>query len=164
MPHHRSGVPRKGDAVCIRGSVQTRKRPDPHVAMRIGPLRCESPALPLVLSWMIIYLTARPKPWSRVTGTASYPRIKRLLGLAPWRRLPVPLPRRRGTCVSLALYGYTCLRENTFPIVGSRRRTLRPAPTFFRVRALERPPKRARTSPKAVPGSSSPRPPGVNGC
>jgi hypothetical protein len=40
----------------------------------------ESPAIPLVLSWMVIYLTAsRPSP--PLTGTASYPRFRAYLDL-----------------------------------------------------------------------------------
>ncbi len=110
----------------------------------------ESPAIPLVLSAclaagvMIIYLTARPDrgPGLR-QGLRPTRAQRRLLGLAPWRRLPVPLPRRRGTCVSLARYRLA-LCANFLPATGPdcvcRRQT--------------------RTSPKAVPGSSSPGHPG----
>lgn len=66
------------------------------------------------------------------------PGLAPLLGLAPWRRLPVPLPCRQGTCVSLARYRYSPLREKAFPIVSSRCQSLRPAPTFYRLRVLLR--------------------------
>ncbi|BAD41367.1 hypothetical protein STH2382 [Symbiobacterium thermophilum IAM 14863] len=90
---------------------------------------------------MIIYLTARPdRGPGLLLGLRPTRAQRRLLGLAPWRRLPVPLPRRRGTCVSLARYRYKRLApgETAFPIVGSRRQSLRSAPTFFRLRVLMR--------------------------
>ncbi|MDF2627449.1 MAG: hypothetical protein K0R39_1280 [Symbiobacteriaceae bacterium] len=93
---------------------------------------------------MIIYLAALTRGDGPLRDCVL-PALARLLGLAPWRRLPVPPGRHRPVCVSLARYRYKRLgpafrgSEIAFPIVGSRRQVLRPAPTFSRVRALTRP-------------------------
>lgn len=133
----------------------------------------ESPAIPLVLSArlpagvMIIYLTARPdRGPGLLLGLRPTRAQRRLLGLAPWRRLPVPLPRRRGTCVSLARYRYKRLarRRDRLP-----HRRLAPPELALCANFLPATGPQAsavrqtRTSPEAVPGSSSPGHPGTCG-
>jgi hypothetical protein len=126
----------------------------------VRALVCESLAIPLVLSWMIIYLTARPKAVAPVlpglrptracapTWTCTVAEIARLIRPSPagmrfYSSLRVPasqgdsLPHRRLTPPGLA----SCAN-------------------FFRLQVLNAHVKQARTSPKAVPGSSSPRHPG----
>jgi hypothetical protein len=108
------------------------KGPDPHVTVRVRPC-CESPAIPLVLSlndhlshgltWAVVPVLPELRPTRPLRG---------LLGLAPWRRLPVSSGPHGPTYVSIALYGYRRLAlavKMAFPIVGSRRLGLRPAPT-----------------------------------
>ncbi|MDF2627281.1 MAG: hypothetical protein K0R39_1112 [Symbiobacteriaceae bacterium] len=84
---------------------------------------------PWFCHWMIIYLTTLT--WAVVPkGDCVLPAPKGLLGLAPWRRLPVSSGPHGPTFVSIALYRYQRLtNEIAFPIVGSRRLGLRPAPT-----------------------------------
>ena len=99
------------------------------------------------------------------TGTASYPQLT----LPTWTctvaeiaRATPPSPGDLRFSSSLRVPA-SHLSEMAFPIVGSRRQGLRPAPTFYRLQALRRLIAQARTSPIAVPGSSSPHYPGKDG-
>jgi len=55
---------------------------------------------------MIIYLATLTGRGPVLPGLRPTRGLRRLLGLAPWRRLPVPPVRHRTVCVSLARYRY----------------------------------------------------------
>jgi hypothetical protein len=133
---------------------ENQKGTAPHVAVRDRPKKCERSAIPLVLSWMIIYLTAlaghgpvlpglRPTRACAPTWTCTVAEIARDIRPSPAGlrfssslRVQAPPP----------LAGRAHLPHRRLAPPG-----LTPCAIFCRL------------APAAVPGSSSPRRPGPSG-